>query len=138
MTNKRIIICQPKPGSSMDFTDYSWDRSCFCEGKHSRFRVFIFDKTDMQVSIDYIPKTQARKMYTFAKEQMDIVKTGAIFNNVVAEEIQFENIDSTEEIEEIETEEVTSFLKSSRFHRRVFYQRVSCLLKIRKLKRIIH
>jgi hypothetical protein len=29
----------------------------------------------------------------------------------VAEEIQFENIDSTEEIEEIETEEVTSFLK---------------------------
>jgi hypothetical protein len=60
-----------------------------------------------------------------------------IFNNVVAEEIQFENIDSTEEIEEIETEEVTSFLKSSRFHRRVFIQRVSCL-KIRKLKRIIH
>jgi hypothetical protein len=60
-------------------------------------------------------------MYTFAK-QMDIVKTEPIFNNVVAEEIQFENIDSTEEIEEIETEEVTSFLKSFR-HRRVFIQK---------------
>lgn len=63
----------------------------------------------MQISIDYIPKTQARKMYTFAKEQMDIVKTGAIFNNVVAEEIQFENIDLNEDIEELETEEVISF-----------------------------
>jgi hypothetical protein len=47
---------------------------------------FIFDKTDTGF-YDYIPKTQAEKMYTFAKEQMDIVKTGAIFNNVVAEEI---------------------------------------------------
>jgi hypothetical protein len=50
-----------------------------------------------------------QKKCILAKEQMDIVKTGAIFNNVVAEEIQFENIDSTEEIEEIETEEVTVF-----------------------------
>jgi hypothetical protein len=124
MTNKRIIICQPKNlGLSMDFTDYSWDdlEAAFVK-ENILGSVFSFStKTDMQVSIDYIPKTQARKMYTFAKEQMDIVKTGAIFNNVVAEEIQFENIDSTEEIEEIETEEVTSFseiiaVSPSRFH----------------------
>jgi hypothetical protein len=109
MTNKRIIICQPKNlGLSMDFTDYTWDdiEATFVK-ENLLGSVFSFStKTDMQVSIDYIPKTQARKMYTFAKEQMDISKTGAIFNTIVAEEIQFENIDS---IEEIETEEVTNF-----------------------------
>jgi hypothetical protein len=62
----------------------------------------------MQVSIDYIPKTQAEKMYT-CKRADGYSENRAIFNNVVAEEIQFENIDSTEEIEEIETEEVTVF-----------------------------
>ncbi|MFT5714269.1 MAG: hypothetical protein ACI9WT_000820 [Flavobacterium sp.] len=112
MTNKRIIICQPKNlGLSMDFTDYTWDdvEGAFVK-ENILGSVFSFStKTDMQVSIDYIPKTQARKMYAFAKEQMDILKTGAIFNNIVAEEIQFENIDSTEEIEEVETEEVISF-----------------------------
>jgi hypothetical protein len=112
MTNKRIIICQPKNlGLSMDFTDYSWDdlEAAFVK-ENILGSVFSFStKTDMQISIDYIPKTQARKMYTFAKEQMDIVKTGAIFNNVVAEEIQFENIDLNEDIEELETEEVISF-----------------------------
>lgn len=112
MTNKRIIICQPKNlGLSMDFTDYTWDdvEGAFVK-ENILGSVFSFStKTDMQVSIDYIPKTQARKMYTFAKEQMDILKTGAIFNNVVAEEIQFENVDPSEEIEEMEAEEVTNF-----------------------------
>jgi len=112
MTNKRIIICQPKNlGLSMDFTDYTWDdvEGAFVK-ENILGSVFSFStKTDMQVSIDYIPKTQARKMYTFAKEQMDILKTGAIFNNVVAEEIQFENVDPSDEIEEMEAEEVTNF-----------------------------
>jgi len=124
MTNKRIIICQPKNlGLSMDFTDYSWDdlEAAFVK-ENILGSVFSFStKTDMQISIDYIPKTQARKMYTFAKEQMDLVKTGAIFNNVVAEEIQFESIDSTGEIEEMDTEEVTNFaeiiaVSSANFH----------------------
>ncbi|MEZ7500203.1 PH domain-containing protein [Flavobacterium sp. Arc3] len=112
MTNKRIVICQPKNlGLSMDFTDYTWDQ---IEGTFVKENIlgseFSFStKTDMTVSIDYIPKTQARKMYTFAKEQMDILKIGTVFNNVVAEEIQFENVESAEEIEEMETEEVTSF-----------------------------
>jgi hypothetical protein len=124
MTNKRIIICQPKNlGLSMDFTDYSWDdlEAAFVK-ENILGSVFSFStKTDMQISIDYIPKTQARKMYTFAKEQMDLVKTGAIFNNIVAEDIQFESIDSTGEIEEMDTEEVTNFaeiiaVSSANFH----------------------
>jgi hypothetical protein len=124
MTNKRIIICQPKNlGLSMDFTDYSWDdlEAAFVK-ENILGSVFSFStKTDMQISIDYIPKTQARKMYTFAKEQMDLVKTGAIFNNIVAEDIQFESIDSSGEIEEMDTEEVTNFaeiiaVSSANFH----------------------
>jgi hypothetical protein len=35
-------------------------------------------KTDMNVSIDYIPKNQARKIFTYAKEQLDILKNGAV------------------------------------------------------------
>jgi hypothetical protein len=46
----------------MDFTDYTWDQ---IEGtllkRISWVRVFISTKTDMAVSIDYIPKIQARK-----------------------------------------------------------------------------
>jgi hypothetical protein len=30
----------------------------------------------MNVSIDYIPKNQARKIFTYAKEQLDILKNG--------------------------------------------------------------
>ncbi len=107
MTNKRIIICQPKNlGLSMDFTDYSWDdvEGVFVKENILGSEFSFSTKTDMQVSIDYIPKTQARKMYTFAKEQIDILKTGTIASEVVTEAVAL-----TEEIEEMETEEVTSF-----------------------------
>jgi hypothetical protein len=135
MTNKRIIICQPKNlGLSMDFTDYTWDdvEGAFVK-ENILGSVFSFStKTDMQVSIDYIPKTQARKMYTYAKEQMDILKTGAIFNNVVAEEIQFENIDSTEEIEEMETEEVTSFAEIISVSPPVFHSGIEAFNEVKE------
>lgn len=107
MTNKRIIICQPKNlGLSMDFTDYTWDdvEGVFVKENILGSEFSFSTKTDMQVSIDYIPKTQARKMYTFAKEQIDILKTGTIASEVVTETVAL-----TEEIEEMETEEVTSF-----------------------------
>ena len=70
MTNKRIIICQPKNlGLSMDFTDYTWDQ---IEGTFVKENIlgseFSFStKTDMTVSIDYIPKIQARKIFTYAR-----------------------------------------------------------------------
>lgn len=107
MTNKRIIICQPKNlGLSMDFTDYTWDdvEGVFVKENILGSEFSFSTKTDMQVSIDYIPKTQARKMYTFAKEQIDILKTGTIASEVVTETVAL-----TEEIEEMETEEVTNF-----------------------------
>ncbi|TDD94593.1 PH domain-containing protein [Flavobacterium cellulosilyticum] len=109
MTNKRIIICQPKNlGITMSFTDFTWDQ---IEGTFVKENIlgseFSFTtKTDLTVSIDYIPKTQARKIFTFAKEQLDILKNGGSINEnpvVVGTPPVYEVI------EEIETEEVTSF-----------------------------
>ena len=102
VTNKRIIICQPKNlGLSMNFTDFTWDE---IEGTFVKENIlgseFSFStKTQIQVSIDYIPKIQARKIFTYAKEQLDILKNGISENTPPAFEI----------IEEIETEEVTNF-----------------------------
>ncbi|WP_264566425.1 PH domain-containing protein [Flavobacterium sp. N3904] len=111
MTNKRIIICQPKNlGLSMNFIDYTWDD---IEGTFVKENIlgseFSFStKTDMQVSIDYIPKIQARKIFTYAKEQLDILKNRAT-QTVVSEEIAPSLIQESELIEEMETEEVTDY-----------------------------
>jgi hypothetical protein len=112
MTNKRIIICQPKNlGLSMDFIDYTWDQ---IEGAFVKENIlgseFSFStKTDMNVSIDYIPKNQARKIFTYAKEQLDILKNGAVAAVSVIEEDSIDHTDEFEIIEVVETEEVTSF-----------------------------
>ncbi|MEO8254042.1 MAG: PH domain-containing protein [Flavobacterium sp.] len=109
LTNKRIIICQPKNlGLSMDFIDYTWDQ---IEGTFVKENIlgseFSFStKTDMTVSIDYIPKIQARKIFTYAKEQLDILKhptANEEIKNAVAEIIP------EEIIEEVETEEVVNY-----------------------------
>ncbi|BDB52480.1 PH domain-containing protein [Flavobacterium ammonificans] len=99
VTNKRIIICQPKNlGLSMNFTDYSWDEiesTVVKEGILGSDFSFV-TKTSLSVTIEYIPKVQARKMYAFAKEQIDLLKgvSGSTTNLAV---------------EEVDTEEVTSF-----------------------------
>ncbi len=108
VTNKRIIICQPKNlGLTMNFTDFTWDE---IEGTFVKENIlgseFSFStKTQIQVSINYIPKIQARKIFTFAKEQLDILKNGVSTNeNQIIEEIP-----SLETIEEVETEEVLNY-----------------------------
>ncbi|MDO8316506.1 MAG: PH domain-containing protein [Flavobacterium sp.] len=112
MTNKRIIICQPKNlGLSMNFIDYTWDE---IEGTFVKENIlgseFSFTtRTNMEVSIDYIPKIQARKIFTYAKEQLDILKVGSVLNATMMDEIPVSPIEESEIIEEMETEEVTSF-----------------------------
>jgi hypothetical protein len=108
VTNKRIIICQPKNmGLSMNFTDFTWDE---VEGTFMKENIlgseFSFStKTQIQVSIDYIPKIQARKISTYAKEQLDLLK-----NPLVAEESNIHVPEFIqEEIEETETEEVVNY-----------------------------
>lgn len=99
VTNKRIIICQPKNlGLSMNFTDYSWDEieSTFVKEGILGSDFSFVTKTALSITIEYIPKVQARKMYAFAKEQIDLLKGGSGSTTNLA-------------VEEVETEEVTSF-----------------------------
>jgi hypothetical protein len=115
VTNKRIIICQPKNlGLTMNFTDFTWDD---IEGTFVKENIlgseFSFStKTDLSVSIDYIPKTQARKIFTYAKEQLDLLKNPAtIFSEEVKIQVpEFPQEEVVEEIvEEMETEEVINY-----------------------------
>ena len=105
VTNKRIILCKPKNlGLSMEFLDYDWDDIAGTFVKEGFLGAdFSFStKTDLTHTVEYLPKNQARKLYTFAKEQLDILKNGVETNsNLVA--------NTSVEIEEIQTEEVTDF-----------------------------
>lgn len=102
VTNKRIIICQPKNlGLSMNFTDYSWDEieSTFVKEGILGSDFSFVTKTAISVTIEYIPKVQARKMYAFAKEQIDLLKGGsAALTNSSIEEVDAEEVSSFAEI----------------------------------------
>mgnify|MGYP003402787947 CR=1 FL=1 len=105
VTNKRIILCKPKNlGLSMEFMDYDWDDIAGTFVKEGFLGAdFSFStKTDLTHTVEYLPKNQARKLYTYAKEQLDILKNGVSTNsNSVANE--------SVEIEEVQAEEVTHF-----------------------------
>jgi hypothetical protein len=128
LTNKRIIMCKPKNlGLSMDFTDYPWSliSGAFVKENILGSEFSFTTNTDITISIDYIPKTQARKIYTFAKEQLELLKEGPatvtpapaapVFEEhaaPVAEPVAAiveEPQPVEEEIEEMETEEVNDF-----------------------------
>jgi hypothetical protein len=113
VTNKRIILCKPKNlGLSMEFVDYDWDDLAASFVKEGILGAdFTFTtKSELTHTVDYLPKNQARKLYTYAKEQLDLLKNPVVSatpnNPVIAEETPFEEVT---EVEEIETEEVTNF-----------------------------
>lgn len=105
VTNKRIILCKPKNlGLSMEFMDYDWDDIAGTFVKEGFLGAdFSFStKTDLTHTVEYLPKNQARKLYTYAKEQLDILKNGVASNlNSVA--------NASVEIDEVQTEEITHF-----------------------------
>ncbi|WP_396212615.1 PH domain-containing protein [Flavobacterium sp.] len=110
VTTKRIILCKPKNlGLSMEFIDYDWDdisASFVKEGILGSDFTFT-TKSDLTHTVDYLPKNQARKLYTYAKEQLDLLKNPAsTTSSLVVEEIApvYDEV-----VEEIETEEVTDF-----------------------------
>lgn len=110
VTNKRIIICQPKNlGLSMNFVDYNWDEieGIFVKENILGSDISFTTKTNIEVSMDYIPKIQARRISTYAKEQLDILKRGEVSNAPIIDEVNSNN--GVEIIEEVETEEVTDF-----------------------------
>ena len=122
VTNKRIILCKPKNlGLSMEFVDYDWsdiEASFVKEGILGADFTFS-TKSDLTHTVDYLPKNQARKLYTYAKEQLDLLKNPVVampIAEVVVETIPEpeieEPIDEVEELEVIEetpTEEVTLY-----------------------------
>ncbi len=103
----------------MDFVDYNWDNITHASVNESILgsEFSFITQTNLTISIDYIPKIQARKLYTFAKEQLDELKN----TNTVAAETGLhtpliEYVDETipvaeiiEIIEEVDTEEVMDF-----------------------------
>jgi hypothetical protein len=109
VTNKRIILCKPKNlGLSMEFVDYDWDDIAGTFVKEGLLGSdFTFStKTELTHTVDYLPKNQARKLYTYAKEQIDILKNGSAptLNVDVVPDTEVE-----EQVEEIPTEEVMHF-----------------------------
>lgn len=119
LTNKRIIICKPKNlGFSMDFVDYNWENIAHATVNESILgSEFSFTtQTNLTIAIDYLPKIQARKIYTFAKEQLEELKNSELpiaESFVQPEIVKADEVIVAEEIpeviEEIETEEVTNF-----------------------------
>lgn len=118
VTNKRIILCKPKNlGLSMDFIDYDWDdieASFVKEGILGSDFTFS-TKSDLTHTVDYLPKNQARKLYTFAKEQLDLLKNPktetVVQEQPKAVEIAEESplIEEPEVVEEMAAEEVTDY-----------------------------
>lgn len=115
VTNKRIILCKPKNlGLSMEFIDYDWDDiagSFVKEGILGADFTFTTN-SDLTHTVDYLPKNQARKLYTYAKEQLDLLKNPKVATPIVEEvkaEVPIESPVQEEVVEEIQTEEVTHF-----------------------------
>ena len=117
VTNKRIILCKPKNlGLSMEFIDFNWDEigGTFVKEGILGSDFTFSTKTELTHTVDYLPKNQARKLYTFAKEQMDLLKnpqatttieTAPVIETPTAVEEEY----PVEIVEEVEVEEVTSF-----------------------------
>ncbi|WP_396187902.1 PH domain-containing protein [Flavobacterium sp.] len=108
VTNKRIILCKPKNlGLSMEFMDYDWEDVAGSFVKEGILGAdFTFTtKSDLTHTVDYLPKNQARKLYTYAKEQLDRLKNVGNSSEIMttAEDV------SLLEVEDVPTEEVTSF-----------------------------
>lgn len=116
VTNKRIILCKPKNlGLSMEFIDYDWDDIAASFVKEGILGAdFTFStKSDLTHTVDYLPKNQARKLYTYAKEQLDLLKNPVAFSAPIVEEIKPVEVEAEPEIvneviEEVDAEEVTN------------------------------
>ena len=109
VTNKRIILCKPKNlGLSMEFIDYDWDDIAGSFVKEGILGAdFTFTThSDLTHTVDYLPKNQARKLYTYAKEQLDVLKNPKAAPLVEGVKLETPVNDL---VEEVQTEEVTHF-----------------------------
>lgn len=123
VTNKRIILCRPKNlGLSMEFIDYDWEdvNASFVKEGILGAEFTFTTKSDITHTMEYLPKNQVRKLYTYAKERLEELKApkpNMLIDAPIEEEItvfelpieQDEIEADVEEIEEVEAEEVTNF-----------------------------
>lgn len=119
LTNKRIIMCKPKNlGLSMEFIDYPWNviSATFVKENILGSEFSLTTNTDITVTINYLPKIQARKINTFAKEQLELLKEASnpspaqpVFSEPSVAQPVMEEPVAEPEIEEVETEEVNDF-----------------------------
>jgi hypothetical protein len=112
VTNKRIILCKPKNlGLSMEFVDYDWDDIAASFVKEGILGAdFTFSThSDLTYTVDYLPKNQARKLYTYAKEQLDLLKNPKVEPSTFDAQTSVEVVEEAEAIEEVPTEEVTNY-----------------------------
>lgn len=75
ITNRRIIFCRMKNlGLSMEFQDYLWKDVKDCHLKEGILGAEFTLTTIIDTSnkIDFLPKSQARKLYSLAQEQEEI------------------------------------------------------------------
>ena len=95
----------------MEFVDYDWDdiESSFVKEGILGADFTFNTKSDLTLTIDYLPKNQARKLYTFAKEQLDLLKNPKTASSITTEVKPDEKVVYTEVVEEVATEEVTNF-----------------------------
>ena len=111
----------------MEFIDYDWDdiEASFVKEGILGAEFTFSTKSDLTHTVDYLPKNQARKLYTFAKEQLDLLKNPVV-NTPIAEPIvdtptaveaipeavvesAIDEVEEVEAIEEMPTEEVTLY-----------------------------
>ncbi|MND45588.1 hypothetical protein D3C80_364510 [compost metagenome] len=74
LTSKRIIFFHPKNlGLSMEFQDYLWKDIEDCHFKEGFLGAEFMIKTIIgtTVTMDYLPKVQARKLYQFAQHKSE-------------------------------------------------------------------
>ncbi|WP_353546775.1 PH domain-containing protein [Rhinopithecimicrobium faecis] len=79
VSNKRIFLCEfTKLGLATDFEIFSWESIKDIAFKEEIFgsKVTVIPNTGENLSIDYIPKTQARKLYQLIKDSLEQAKNG--------------------------------------------------------------
>lgn len=104
VTNRRIMVCKPKNlGLSIEVIDHDWKDVAGVFIKENILGTdFSFStNTNAGLTVEYLPKNQARKLYTFSKNQLDLIQ-----NPVVKPE---ETPVVEETVETIETEEITNY-----------------------------
>lgn len=108
VTNKRLIICKPKNlGLSIEVIDHNWkDVSGVFIKENILGTDFSYSTyTNAGLTVDYLPKNQARKLYTYSKNQLELIQNPM---PIVAAE-NSKAIENEEVIESVEVEELASY-----------------------------